>query len=225
MRTRLPLADDRRNQCLQASGVHARLILLLVALLASSCAKHPRAVHSVSIGHTETGLASWYGDPYHGRHAANGEVYDMNLLTAAHRTFPFGTWVEVANLSNAKRVSVRITDRGPFVHGRIIDLSRAAAEQIDMIGPGTARVHLKVIRAPAVNSSFYAVQVASFNNRHDAERLRRAFEAKRYVARLMESGPHWRVLVGRESSMSEATLLAVSLRAEYPDALVVRMEQ
>ena len=225
MRTRLPLADDRRSQCLPAFGVHARLMALLMALLASSCAKHPRAVHAVSIGHTESGLASWYGDPYHGRQTANGEVFDMNLPTAAHRSLPFGTWVEVANLSNATRVSVRITDRGPFVHGRIIDLSRAAAKQIDMIGPGTARVRLKVVRAPAVTSSFYAVQVASFSNRHDAERLRRAFEAKRHVARLVESGTHWRVLVGRESNMSEATLLAVAFRAEYPDALVVRLEQ
>ena len=225
MRTRPPLADDRRSQCSQASGLGARRSLLIVALIASACSKHPRAVRPVSIGHTETGVASWYGDPYHGRQAANGEVYDMNFLTAAHRTFPFGTWVEVANLSNAKRVSVRITDRGPFVHGRIIDLSRAAAKQIDMLGPGTARVHLKVIRAPSATSSFYVVQVASFNNRNDAERLQHAFEAKRYIVQLTESGTHWRVLVGRESSMSEATLLAVSLRAEYRDALVVRMER
>lgn len=126
------------------------LFALLATLFMSSCAKHGHVVHAVSIGHTETGMASWYGEPYHGRQAANGEVFDMNRLTAAHRTLPFGTWVEVANLSNAKRVTVRITDRGPFVHGRVIDLSRAAADQIDMIGPGTARVRLRVIRTTAV---------------------------------------------------------------------------
>ena len=123
-------------------------IVLLAALHASGCAKHARTMRPVSFGHIETGVASWYGEPYHGRQAANGEIYDMNKLTAAHRTLPFGTWVEVANLSNAKRVTVRITDRGPFVQGRLIDLSRAAAKQIGMIGSGTARVRLKVVRAP-----------------------------------------------------------------------------
>src|SRR5262245_47692786 len=94
----------------------------------------------VQIGETETGIASWYGHPYHGRRAASGEIYDMEQLTAAHRTLPFQTWVRVENLTNRKTVEVRITDRGPFVDGRIIDLSHAAAKSIDMIGPGTARV-------------------------------------------------------------------------------------
>lgn len=125
-------------------------LVLLASLHASGCAKHTRIVRPVSFGHIEIGIASWYGQPYHGHQSANGEIYDMNRLTAAHRTLPFGTWVEVANLSNANRVTVRITDRGPFVHGRVIDLSRAAAKQIDMIGSGTARVRLKVVRAPAV---------------------------------------------------------------------------
>ena len=128
----------------------ALVAALIGALHSTGCAKHARAARPVSIGHAGTGIASWYGDPYHGRKTASSEVYDMNRLTAAHRTLPFGTWVEVTNLTNAKRVSVRITDRGPFVHGRIIDLSRAAAKQIDMIGPGTVRVRLKVVRAPAV---------------------------------------------------------------------------
>ena len=82
---------------------------------------------------TETGIASWYGYPYHGRRAANGEIYDMEKLTAAHRTLPFGTWVRVTNLTNSKTVDVRITDRGPFIDGRIIDLSKAAAREIDQV--------------------------------------------------------------------------------------------
>ncbi len=100
------------------------------------------------IGATETGIASWYGAPYHGRRAASGEIYDMEQLTAAHRTLPFQTWVEVTDLDNGKRVNVRIIDRGPFVSGRIIDLSLAAARQIEMVGPGIARVKLKVIKPP-----------------------------------------------------------------------------
>src|SRR5438270_4761933 len=94
-----------------------------------------RRVHpptAARLGSTETGIASWYGYPYHGRRAANGEIYDMEKMTAAHRTLPFGTWVRVKNLENDKTVDVRITDRGPFVRGRILDLSHAAADSIEM---------------------------------------------------------------------------------------------
>jgi rare lipoprotein A len=103
-------------------------------------------VKPARIGETQTGIASWYGVPYNGRRAANGEVYDMEKLTAAHRTLPFDTWVEVTNLTNNKRVDVRITDRGPFVNGRIIDLSLAAAREIDLVTAGIVRVRIKVIR-------------------------------------------------------------------------------
>jgi rare lipoprotein A len=96
----------------------------------------------------EVGIASWYGHPYHGRRTASGEVYDMELLTAAHRTRPFDTWVRVRNLDNGMWVDVRINDRGPFVDGRVIDLSRAAAREIDMIGPGTAWVRVEPANAP-----------------------------------------------------------------------------
>jgi len=126
--------------------------LFAVALLLAGCAhkKHarippppaaPRAPAAApQIGSTETGIASWYGYPYHGRPAADGEIYDMEQLTAAHRTLPFQTWVRVFNLDNSKTVDVRITDRGPFIDGRIIDISRAAARTIDMVGPGTPSV-------------------------------------------------------------------------------------
>src|SRR5580692_9526995 len=104
---------------------------------------HPPA--AAKIGSTQTGIASWYGYPYHGRRAANGEIYDMEKMTAAHRTLPFGTWVRVTNLQNNQTVEVRITDRGPFVGGRILDLSHAAAVSIAMIGPGIAKVKITVI--------------------------------------------------------------------------------
>ena len=125
------------------------MFVLLAALLASGCSKHVKAPPAPNVPHfSETGIASWYGDPYHGRTTASGEVYDMHQLTAAHRTLPFGVWVEVTNLSNGKRVEVRITDRGPFVGGRIIDLSLAAAERIDMVTAGIVRVQLRGIPAP-----------------------------------------------------------------------------
>ena len=149
----------------------------------------------------ETGQASWYGHPYHGRRASSGEIYDMNQMTAAHLRLPFGTWVRVTNLGNGRRADVRINDRGPFVKNRIIDLSRASAQQIEMIGPGTARVRLEVIALPGTappgqvraasqapkapppsrsaqpppgcgEGSGYGVQVGSFRILENAERMR-----------------------------------------------------
>ena len=114
---------------------------------------------------TEEGLASWYGIPYHGRPAADGEIYDMEKLVAAHRTMPFNTWLKVTNLKNGRTVNVRVIDRGPFVDGRIIDLSKAAAREIEMIGPGVAPVRLEVIAAPMdfPANDFYAVQIGVFS--------------------------------------------------------------
>lgn len=96
-------------------------------------------------GFKEKGHASWYGEPFHGRKTANGETYDMNKLSAAHKTLPLNTWVEVRNLSNNKILAVRVNDRGPFISGRIIDLSRAAAEEIGMLKAGVAQVSIKAI--------------------------------------------------------------------------------
>jgi len=123
--------------------------LTAAALVLAGCAHKPRTALPavpVKIGQTETGIASWYGKPYDGRPSASGEIYDMEAMVAAHQTMPFQTWVRVYNLSNDKSVDVRIIDRGPFVKHRIIDLSHAAALAIDMVGPGTAKVRLVVIR-------------------------------------------------------------------------------
>tara|TARA_R110000868_G_scaffold308687_4_gene570128 strand:+ start:524 stop:901 length:378 start_codon:yes stop_codon:yes gene_type:complete len=97
--------------------------------------------HTVSIG----GIASWYGPGFHGRTTANGERYNMNAMTAAHKTLKFGTKVKVTNSTNGKSVVVRINDRGPYIGKRVIDLSRSAADAIDMIGPGTANVTIEVL--------------------------------------------------------------------------------
>src|SRR6266576_6385959 len=124
-------------------------------------------------GYTEEGNASWYGLPFHGRHASNGEIYDMYRLTAAHRTLPFETMVRVTNLNNGKSTVVRITDRGPFVDDRIIDLSFAAAREVDSVGPGIVPVRVEVI-SPGLDptSGFFTVQVGAFRERANAERLR-----------------------------------------------------
>lgn len=100
---------------------------------------------TVSVGDTASGTASWYGPDFHGKKTSNGETYNMNAMTAAHKTLPMNTMVRVTNLNNGRQTTVRINDRGPFVAGRIIDLSRAAASSIDMLGAGTARVKLEVV--------------------------------------------------------------------------------
>ncbi|MBI3587095.1 MAG: septal ring lytic transglycosylase RlpA family protein [Ignavibacteriales bacterium] len=94
---------------------------------------------------TLEGVASYYADDFHGKMTSNGEIFDMNSLTAAHRTFPFGTKVRVTNMENNLSVIVRVNDRGPFKEGRIIDLARGAAKEIDLIKNGTARVKLEVL--------------------------------------------------------------------------------
>lgn len=102
-----------------------------------------------SDGFREDGIASWYGRDFHGRPTSSGEIYDMYQMTAAHKTLPLPTWVEVTNLSNGRRVIVKVNDRGPFVEGRVIDLSQRAADELDMIRTGTARVRVRALGAPA----------------------------------------------------------------------------
>ena len=184
----------------------------------------------VKIGHTETGIASWYGHPYDGRQSASGEIYNMDAMVAAHRTMPFGTWVRVYNLNNSKTVEVRIIDRGPFIHGRIIDLSHAAAEAIDMIGPGTARVRVVVIQAPKTAPvEVYAVQVGQFRSRETAEQLRARMASEFGAARLVRrpgSPETWRVLVGAEPAEDAAAALAERIRDKTGErnAFVVRLD-
>ena len=96
-------------------------------------------------GYEETGLASWYGPKFHGRRTSNGEVYDMEAMTAAHKTLPLNTWVQVTNLKTGQTAKLRINDRGPFVDGRIIDLSKAGAKSLGVIGPGTAKVRVAAL--------------------------------------------------------------------------------
>jgi rare lipoprotein A len=171
----------------------------------------------VRIGWTQTGVASWYGVPYDGRHASSGEIFDMRKLTAAHRTLPFDTWLEVSNLENGKSVTVRINDRGPFVGGRIIDLSLAAAGEIDMVRSGTARVRLKVIRAPQPE---YAVQVGAFSDRARADAFRKTLALPE--ARVIQEQTLWRVVVGKEMTRDAAEALAVQIRQSGREALVVK---
>lgn len=193
-------------------------------------AKRSTPAPAVPLGYTEEGVASWYGVPYHGRPAADGEIYDMETLVAAHRTLPFNTWLRVTNLSNGQSVNLRIIDRGPFVDGRIIDLSKAAARQIGLLGPGVGKVRLEVIAAPAdvPSNDFFAVQVGAFSVRANAERVRDDY-ARRFGTAQIEarqgSVTLYRVLVGKESTFNAAQQLANSIAANDSHVFVVRLDQ
>ncbi len=160
-------------------------------------------------GYTEEGNASWYGVPFHGRRASNGEIYDMYKLTAAHRTLPFETMVRVTNLNNGKSTVVRITDRGPFVDNRIIDLSFAAAQGVDSVGPGVVPVRVEVL-SPGVDPTegFFTVQVGAFRDRANAERLHDRLSASYSPIFIQQydspDGIFYRVRVGRISGEDAA---------------------
>lgn len=192
-----------------------------------------RASQPARIGATEEGEASWYGEPYNGRRAASGEIFDMEQLTAAHRTLPFQTWVRVKNLNNGKQVDVRITDRGPFVNDRIIDLSRAAAREIDMLRTGVARVELRVIEPPAsaatppdpaAPAGDFAVQAGAFASRDRADAVRESL-LKIGETRIVPTNaqpPLFRVWVGQNLTEAQAAKLAEQVKAITNQAVIVR---
>jgi len=145
-----------------------------------------------SRGFTEQGIASWYGKKFHGRKTANGEVYDMYGISAAHKTLPLGTMVRVHNLKNNKTINVRINDRGPFIEGRIIDLSYEAARQLGIAASGTARVKIAALNIVKSNNiitgkkkkpikfkkgDFY-IQIGAFREKQNAESLKRTIPIK-----------------------------------------------
>jgi len=181
------------------------------------------------IGYTEEGNASWYGNPFHGRRASNGEIYDMYKFTAAHRTLPFETMVRVTNLNNGKSTTVRITDRGPFVDNRIIDLSQAAAREIESIGPGVVPVRLEVLGNVDVTAGFFTVQVGAFRDRANAERLRDRLNAS-YSPILIQQydsadGTFYRVRVGKVSGEQAAKDFGEKLRStEGFTPMVLRLD-
>ncbi len=171
---------------------------------------------SAPIVQGEEGIASWYGIPYHGRRTASGEIYDMYKMTAAHRTLPFGTQVRVHDLDNGRDVTVRINDRGPFVEGRIIDLSKAAAQAMGM--PGLARVRLEILGLGETSQApVFAVQVGAFRDPANAGRLKSLMQANYGPVEIQSfdrgDGLFYRVRVGHENSEAAAQELAVRLRS------------
>ncbi|MEW5976192.1 MAG: septal ring lytic transglycosylase RlpA family protein [Acidobacteriota bacterium] len=216
----------------RANRIWSYVVMFGVAVCLCGCGKKRVAVPGVQqtpeLGEEErVGYASWYGDPYHGRRTSNGETYNKFSMTAAHRTLPFDTLVRVNNLENGKVAQVRINDRGPFVRDRIIDLSYAAAKEIDMIGAGTARVRLEILRA--VNNPFpLAIQVGSFHDAENAEKLRVEIERaiRPVMVRRVElaEGVYYRVIAGEFQQPAEAAAALRTLRSRDYDALIIRLD-
>jgi rare lipoprotein A len=177
----------------------------------------------------ETGMASWYGAPYHNRRGSNGEIYDMNAMTAAHLTLPLGSIVRITNLKTEHSAVVKITDRGPFVPGRIVDLSLAAAKALDVYLPGTAKVRLEVLQAPAPldTGGRWAVQIGSFADRKAAAEfaahLQRRYQTAQVTRFVSPAGGWWvrarvpdddrerAAALSRETSTAEGAVFLVRL--------------
>jgi rare lipoprotein A len=211
------------------------LLSAALALALADCAKkRPRVAAPPPapppVGSSVRGIASWYGKPYDGRQAADGEIYDMEQMVAAHRTLPFQTMVRVRNLANGKTVDVRIVDRGPFVNNRIIDLSHAAARSLEMIGSGLAQVELTILSSPAnAAQARFAVQVGAFRDRANADRMQHRMTTSYGSAKIiLRQGdpPLWRVLAGSELSPEAAETLAQRIRhdQDLSSAFVVRLD-
>ncbi len=195
-----------------------------VQVKAPPASSPPRPVTSSDL----EGLASYYAEPYHGRRTASGEVFDTYQgMTAAHRTLPFNTMVRVTNKSNGREVDVRINDRGPFVDGRVIDLSLRAAKLIALVGPGVAPVRLKVLKAGEVVQarSTFVVQVGAFESLRAAEDLKKRLE-KKYPSVTVQTSTEektlYRVRIG-EPDIEAANKIASELRKEDLKPFVIRL--
>lgn len=204
-----------------------RLLVLCAALLIfAGCATN--RFDKPQVGSAQRGIASWYGEPFHGRATASGEIYDMHGLTAAHKELPLGTVVDVLNLDNGKRVTVRVNDRGPFIKGRIIDLSYGAAKKVGMVGPGTAKVEIEIRSLgdgpPGPNmSTRFTVQVGAFQDPANARRLRDELAADYADVSLVQDGQWHRVRVGKFPRQKDADAVYRELKGRGLPALVLAL--
>ncbi|WP_051978565.1 septal ring lytic transglycosylase RlpA family protein [Edaphobacter aggregans] len=181
----------------------------------------------------ETGLASWYGPPYAGRKGADGKVYDQNAMTAAHLTLPLGSMVRVTNLTTNQSAMVKITDRGPFVHGRIIDLSLAAAKATGLYRMGVAKVRVEAwtpgpsTSPSAIPGGRWCVQVGAFQTEKDAVKLKNELMRRYTTAKVIEfPGPtgHWvRINLARPDK-AHATEVADSIHVSGAEPYLIRTD-
>jgi rare lipoprotein A len=211
-----------------------RASLLTGLVVAIGCvSSRPGPAPVAAAGTVERGVASWYGEPFHGRRTASGEVYDMYDLTAAHRTLPFATVVRVTRRDTGASVVVRINDRGPFIRGRIIDLSYAAGRELGLDIDGVAEVKVEVVRqgngqrtdpdpGHGVETGCAWVQVGAFARTENAERaLSQLQEAGEKAVISQGPGGLSRVRVGPFATRRHADMARQRLRTSWPSATVV----
>jgi len=202
-----------------------KFLLFLVFIFYFSCA--PKVIYPPpQIQKVQYGLASWYGEPFHGKATSSGEIFDMNELSAAHNFLPLGTLVMVTHLGNGRSVLVKIKDRGPLVEGRIIDLSYAAAKALGMVEEGVAWVKVEVISFPEGPLVFgYTLQVGAFSEEKKAkllyDRLRAQGFAPYIVPFKTENGTYWRVRIGNFLKEGEARAFAEKLRLLGYDVIIM----
>ena len=179
--------------------------------------------------YSEEGLASWYGPPYDKRRGANGEIFDKDALTAAHRTLPMNSLIRVTNLSTGQAAILRVTDRGPFVHDRMLDLSLASAKAIGVWRPGVARVRVEVFAAPSPldTGGRWCVQVGAFKNEKGAFKLRDQLTRRYQSANVIEfTGPtgHWVRIRPQGDDKKRAVEIARDLQPSEGEAYLVRLD-
>ena len=179
---------------------------------------------------TETGMASWYGPPYHNRRGSNGEVYNMHAMTAAHRTFPLGSIVRVTNVKTGHSALVRITDRGPFIRGRILDLSLAAAQKVDVVQPGVAEVRVELLQtaAPLDSGGKWAVQIGGFPDEDVAtklaDQLTRRYRTAQVLCFASPSGDWWIRVRVLDDDHTRAQQLAAETKTPEGAVFLVRLD-
>ena len=179
---------------------------------------------------TEIGRASWYGPPYHNRRGSNGEIYNMHAMTAAHRTLPLGSIVRVTNLKTGHSALVRITDRGPFIEGRILDLSLAAAKKLDVYLPGIAEVKVEVMETPAPlgTGGKWAVQIGGFPQQKAADKMASSLKRRYHTAKVLSfpspAGDWWVRVRVLDDDRSRAQKLAAETRSPDGAVFVVRLD-
>jgi rare lipoprotein A len=177
-----------------------------------------------------TGMASWYGAPYHNRRGSNGEIYNMNAMTAAHLTLPLGSIVRVTNVKTGHWAIVRITDRGPFVEGRILDLSLAAAKKVDVWQPGIAAVRMEVLRTPVPidGGGRWAVQIGGFGEGDTAhalaDRLSRRYRTSKVLCFSSPVGDWWVRVRVRDDDRKRAEEVVHDAQTAQASTFLVRLD-
>ena len=217
------MPDRANSPVLSAQGLRLPLLVaLVIAALFAACSNHRdlRRLSEPSVGMRQLGRASWYGTQFHGRKTASGEVYDMDGISAAHRTLPFGTVVQVVNLDTSRTIELEINDRGPFVDDRILDLSRGAARQVGMIDAGVADIELTVLSLPASMGGRFLIQVGAYRDRDNALYTLQRIEGLVPEAEIYTDGPWHRVQVRGFDSRKEARETRQKVRSLGLEALV-----